>query len=158
MLSNVYDDLDRNGYTMTPANGKRPMGSGWQHRNNDPTWKRTAADKNVGIVLSDKLIAIDIDILHEDLARAVLTSAQSAFGFAPVRIGNKPKCLMMVRVSEPMTKHKIKFSFDGLENPAVEILANGQQFIAYGIHPDTGSPARTNYGGVPSPQVGMSVL
>lgn len=140
MLSNVYDDLDRNGYTMTPANGKRPMGSGWQHRNNDPTWKRTAADRNVGIVLGEKLIAIDIDIFHEDLARSVLNSAQFAFGFAPVRIGNKPKCLMMVRVSEPMTKHKIKFSFDGLENPAVEILANGQQFIAYGIHPDTGKP------------------
>lgn len=140
MLSNVYDDLDRNGYTMTPANGKRPMGSGWQHRTNDPTWKRTAADRNVGIVLGEKLIAIDIDILHEDLARSVLNSAQFAFGFAPVRIGNKPKCLMMVRVSEPMTKHKIKFLFDGLENPAVEILANGQQFIAYGTHPDTGKP------------------
>lgn len=140
MLSNVYDDLDRNGYTITPANGKRPMGSGWQHRANDPSWKRLAGEKNVGIVLGEKLIAIDIDIFNEDLARSVLISAQTEFGFAPVRIGNKPKCLMMLQVSEPMTKHKIKFSFDGLENPAVEILANGQQFIAYGTHPDTGKP------------------
>lgn len=140
MLSSVYDDLDQNGYTITPANGKRPLGNGWQHRENDPSWKKYAADKNVGIVLGDRLIAIDIDILNEDMAKSVLASAQSAFGFAPVRFGNKPKCLMLIRINEAMTKHKIKFKFDGLENPAVEILANGQQFIAYGIHPDTKKP------------------
>jgi hypothetical protein len=140
MLSSVYDDLDKNGYTITPANGKRPLGNGWQHRENDPSWKKYAADKNVGIVLGDRLIAIDIDILNEDMAKSVLASAQSAFGFAPVRFGNKPKCLMLIRINEAMTKHKIKFKFDGLENPAVEILANGQQFIAYGTHPDTKKP------------------
>jgi hypothetical protein len=140
MLSSVYDDLDRNGYTITPANGKRPLGNGWQHRENDPSWKKYAADKNVGIVLGDRLIAIDIDILNEDMAKSVLASAQSAFGFAPVRFGNKPKCLMLIRINEAMTKHKIKFKFDGLENPAIEILANGQQFIAYGTHPDTKKP------------------
>ena len=140
MLSSVYDDLDRNGYTITPANGKRPLGNGWQHRENDPSWKKYAADKNVGIVLGDRLIAIDIDIANEDIVKSVLTNAQLTFGFAPVRFGNKPKCLILVSVSEPMTKHKIKFKFDGLENPAVEILANGQQFIAYGTHPDTKKP------------------
>ena len=109
MLSSVYDDLDRNGYRITPANGKRPLGAGWQHRENDPSWKKYAADKNVGIVLGERLIAIDIDIQNEDIAKSVLVSAQLKLGFAPVRFGNKPKCLMLVGVSEPMTKHKIKF-------------------------------------------------
>lgn len=93
MLSSVYDDLDRNGYTITPANGKRPLGNGWQHRANDPSWKKYAADKNVGIVLGDRLIAIDIDIANEDIAKSVLTNAQLTFGSAPVRFGNKPKML-----------------------------------------------------------------
>ena len=109
MLSSVYDDLVGNGYRITPANGKVPMGSGWQNRENNAVWKSQCGDKNVGIVLGDRLIAIDIDIPNEAIAKSVLVSAQFAFGFAPVRFGNKPKCLMLISVSEPMTKHKIKF-------------------------------------------------
>ncbi len=48
-----------------------------------------------------------------------------------VRIGPAPKRLLVYRAVQP---------FAGFKYPTIEVLGMGQQFIAYGVHPDTGQP------------------
>ena len=138
MLSKVYDDLKQNGYTMTPTNGKRPFLDNWQRTGNDDNWVTKYPRSNVGIVLGTQLIGIDIDIDNEDLANKVVKSAIKTFGIAPQRVGNAPKVLLLYRLVGSTSKRVVKFELEGSERPKVEVLANGQQFVAYGIHPDTG--------------------
>src|SRR5262249_38389137 len=57
-----------------------------------------------------------------------------------VRIGMPPKRLIPFRCETPFKKMAVSFkSTDGVTHK-VEVLGNGQQFIADGIHPDTCNP------------------
>ena len=140
MLANVYDQLNENGFTITPARGKAPVGTNWQNRPNDDSWVEKFANFNVGIVLGTSLAAIDIDILDESLARDIKSSCYSTLGLSPTRYGKRPKSLIVYRIEGGIKKRKVKFDLAGYENTAVEVLGDGQQFIAYGIHPDTQQP------------------
>ena len=76
-----------------------------------------------------------------------------------VRIGRAPKRAIPFRTSEPFKKRKIIFAETtpgaGLEG--IELLGDGQQFVAHGIHPDTqseyvwigGSPTTVRYDELP---------
>jgi len=139
MLANVYDRLNENGFTITPARGKAPFLKGWEHLENNDEWVDKFANYNVGIVLGDELVAIDIDITDEKLSAVIRASCHETFGLSPTRYGKRPKSLVLYRVFEGIKKRKVKFDFNGVTNNAVEILGNGQQFIAYGVHPDTGN-------------------
>ncbi len=78
-----------------------------------------------------RVIGVDIDILDNSLALRVKQVFIDRLGFTPLqRVGKAPKVLLVYRVSSPMTK---------LSLHPIEVLASGQQFVAYGIHPDTGS-------------------
>ena len=58
--------------------------------------------------------------------------AKRMLGDTPaVRIGRAPKRLLVYRAAQP---------FKGFKYPPIEVLGLGQQFIAYGIHPDTAQP------------------
>ena len=48
-----------------------------------------------------------------------------------MRVGRWPKRLLVYRTLEPFPKLKI---------PGLEILGAGQQFVAFGVHPDIGQP------------------
>ena len=50
-----------------------------------------------------------------------------------IRIGRAPKRLLVYRAAEP---------FAGFKYPPIEVLGLGQQFVAYGLHPDTGRALR----------------
>ena len=66
-------------------------------------------------------------------------------GSAPVRIGAAPKRLLLYRTDAPFPKMRSRaFTLPG-DKPGdkahqIEILGDGQQFVAYGIHPGTGRP------------------
>ncbi len=98
-----------------------------------------AFNHGVGIICGD-VIAIDIDCNNEDLAMAMETHCLTVIGAAPVRVGKSPKRLLVYRASAPFLKGKLDLFNEAGEKAAVEILAAGQQFVAYGIHPDTGKP------------------
>ena len=57
-------------------------------------------------------------------------------------IGQAPKTLLVYRTNHPFSKiQTTELFFPGDEKATkVEILAAGQQFVAHGIHPDTGEP------------------
>lgn len=128
------------GWDTTPLNGKIPVIKGWQKRPRSALKFDQFPDANIGIILGGKhnIFAVDIDVLDEDAARLMRTTTEQFFGTAPERIGKRPKTLLVYRCTQPI--HKIKSSiFDVAgQECSIEILAEGQQFCASGIHPDTG--------------------
>jgi hypothetical protein len=89
-------------------------------------------ESGIGIA-AGKVIGIDIDVLQsKEVAEKIEGLAKRMLGDTPaVRIGHAPKRLLVYRAVQP---------FGGFKYPPIEVLGVGQQFIAYGIHPDTGKP------------------
>jgi len=130
--------LSELGYDVTPLRGKIPLLTGWQKRPAAALQFEKFKDANIGVILggAHNLIAIDIDVLHADVADLIRREAVNVFGTAPERIGSAPKTLLVYRCTESV--HKIKTSiFEINGDSSVECLAEGQQFVASGIHPDT---------------------
>lgn len=89
-------------------------------------------EAGIGIA-AGRVIGIDIDIRHSpELAHQIEALARQMLGDTPaLRIGQAPKRMLVYRSQEP---------FKGFRYPPIEVLGLGQQFIAYGIHPETGEP------------------
>ena len=127
--------------------GKQPRGC-WREaaKRNPPdavTRAPYAGATNTGISCEDEIIGADVDVPVQDLADQVVVVAEARFGITPlVRIGLAPKILLVYR-APPAAFGKIQttelFLPDGTKLK-VELLANGQQFVVDGIHPDTGKP------------------
>ena len=127
------------GYDITPLKGKRPFLTGWQTRPEIATDFKKYGDSNIGLLCGGKnnIVAVDVDVKHEGAAAILRTLCEDQMGSAPERIGAAPKTLFVYRCSEPFFKVKTAvFDIDG-EDACVEILAEGQQFVASGKHPDT---------------------
>lgn len=93
-------------------------------------WRRWPSC-GVGIA-TGSIVGIDIDILDAALAIQLADLATSMLGDTPcLRIGRAPKRLLVYRAAMP---------FAGRKWLPLEILASGQQFVAYAVHPDTGQP------------------
>ncbi|MDO9713756.1 bifunctional DNA primase/polymerase, partial [Paracraurococcus lichenis] len=127
------------GYSPIPLEGKAAFLKGWQRRLvPDLAWIAAQVSAhpacNVGIVCG-QLAGVDIDVLDPDLAYRLDALAVARLGEGPLRIGRWPKRLRVYRLTEPMPKMAA-----GIKGAAVEVLASGQQFAAYGIHPDTRQP------------------
>jgi Family of unknown function (DUF5906)/Bifunctional DNA primase/polymerase, N-terminal len=155
--------LHRNGYHPTPVishdqpvkrPGKQPAIPRWQKAVADEAeiagWSdqggsRTAA--NTGLLTGD-IAGIDIDVPDAALVAEVRALVESVLGPTPlVRFGATPKSLLVYRVAIPavpvMTKIMTPelFLADGTKLQ-VEVLGQGQQFVGFGIHPDTKQPYR----------------
>jgi hypothetical protein len=88
------------------------------------------------------VVGIDIDVLDVTLSANLVARAQELFGETPLRrIGRAPKILLLYRVETPHNKlATADLLFDDGSKAKVEILAEGQQFVAFGTHPDTRAP------------------
>lgn len=146
--------LIANGYQIVPISvgDKRPVLKDW------PNLKLTngafvemanrRSRDGVGI-LTKYTPAVDIDILDEALATSMGSFVERLLGRAPMRIGKAPKRLYIFKTSEPFDKITSAWFIDP-KNPTksdgkalkqrVEILGDGQQFVAFHTHPDTGKP------------------
>lgn len=86
----------------------------------------------IGIGCGRTVIGVDLDILDAGLAIKVQELAVQMLGPTPaVRVGQRPKALLVYRVAEP---------FRSIIRRPIEVLGEGKQFVAYGIHPKTGQP------------------
>jgi len=96
--------------------------------------------------------AIDIDILVPDAAGAVEQLVRDRFdehGKILVRIGKAPKRAIPFWTDTPFKKITANLiAPDGLKCQKIEFLGDGQQFVAFGIHPETGKPFEW-FGGEP---------
>lgn len=144
-----------NGFAIIPieVGTKGPKTEGWQERfaKDRATYDRMArendADCGIGIVTRD-FPAVDIDCKDEQVVRRMVAWLKDNLGEAPERIGSAPKTLLVYRTDEPFFR-VASAAFRDPENPEfnkdgkpkgqrLEVLANGQQFVAYHVHPETG--------------------
>ncbi len=125
---------------------KRPMGDKWQTLAqtdppavvvNDPN----PAALGTGIACG-KFAPLDIDILDQSLVDRLVHFAEIMLGVTPLlRIGRAPKTLLGYRAVVPFRKmHTPEFTLPDGSRGKVEVLAQGQQVVADGIHPDTHKP------------------
>ena len=138
MIKQYFDTLDANNYTILPCNGKIPIISNWTTAINDENWKELYPNKNIGILISDKLLAIDVDITDEECAIAVGQSIITKFGKnLPTRVGMIPKHLFLFKCADGkiITKIVVNLKSPTDEKHIIEILGYGQQFIGFGKHP-----------------------
>lgn len=155
-LSDLRLALHRNGYRPVPvagahlamkSAGKRPLMKGWEticaaaEEAEITRWTRAQRNcTNTGL-LCGEIVGLDIDVPVAALAAELEALARQMLGDTPLkRIGSAPKLLLAFRASQV---------FDKIQTPElllpddtavrVEVLATGQQFVAFGVHPTTRS-------------------
>lgn len=137
--------LHQHGYNVLPVKPslKRVVIEGWSRLETSAEDIRGWAangykNGNIGITTRDTP-AVDIDVYDDSVAQEMEAWIAQQFGDAPVRVGRAPKRLMLFRTDEPFRKLQATFT-DGKTDHKLEILGSGQQFVAFGIHPDTKRP------------------
>jgi Bifunctional DNA primase/polymerase, N-terminal/Primase C terminal 1 (PriCT-1) len=141
--------LARAGFSPIPISGKRPVLERWQDKH------QTTADEvalwaqlypaaiNTGI-LTRWAPTLDIDVLDDEAASAVEALVRERFderGRILVRFGRPPKRAVVFRTDKPFKKILVKLTApDGRADQQLELLGDGQQLVARGIHVDTGKP------------------
>lgn len=103
-------------------------------------WSRKYPRANIGIQ-TRHTPAIDIDVYDARIAAEMEAWVLDHLSDrAPVRVGQAPKRLLLFRTDTPFRKLKHAYVDGNGTKHAVEILGEGQQFVAFGIHPDTKRP------------------
>jgi archaellum biogenesis ATPase FlaH len=106
-----------------------------------PRWQ--AMEAGIGIKTGGGIVAIDADTLSNEHARIIRDTIERRMGRLPCRIGNFPKALYLIGLTEPMKYTRVEFGDlgrNGRLKDRVEILSDGRQFVAHGIHPGTRQP------------------
>jgi hypothetical protein len=138
--------LRDNGYSPLPIVGKKPSPTAWQLklRVSDDELKKWNLEypgaTNTGIIT--RLVpTLDIDIRDQvaaDAAEAFVVDRYAQYGTILVRTGEAPKrCIPFRRIGKAFRKICVELIANDSEHK-IELLANGQQFVVDGIHPDTG--------------------
>jgi hypothetical protein len=129
------------------SRARTASGSGFDwlpHEADDRDVERWGAmSAGAGIKTGQGLILIDADTSDKAHAALIQQCVTNKLGVLPTRIGNFPKAGYLVRVSEPIRYCRIDFGPLTERNQPrdrVEILSDGRQFVAHGIHPKTKAP------------------
>lgn len=147
--------LVRQGYQVIPIplGSKGPELKDWRNR-----WPQTPADAEAmaarhrtdGLgILTNHTPAVDIDVLDAGLVAQMSEFVRDNCGEGLLRIGKAPKALFLFATDTPFAKIT-SASYIDPANPTradgkplkqrIEVLGEGQQFVAFHIHPETGKP------------------
>ncbi len=138
------------GKTPSRYNAEREVSGigGWTQIEATPAMlKAWAAEPDYGICLQTRAVrAFDIDVDDRAKAKAITDTLFDILGYRmPMRIrANSGKRLIPIIARGAMSKRTVK-----VDGGMIELLATGQQFIAFGTHP---SGAR--YEWTPGPHIG----
>ena len=137
------------GFEPIPCLGKRPVLSNWPAVQIDidalAGWSTAYPDATNTGIRTKHTPAVDIDVQDSDIAEQLEQELRALFPQQPllVRFGMAPKRLIPFRCEMPFTKIRIQFKAPDADTiHQVEVLGDGQQFIAEGLHPDTRKPYR----------------
>jgi len=132
------------GYSPVPIRpgAKAPMIDGWQAEHPPDHYLPEGADWGTGI-LTATCPALDLDIRDRELVRILIDVAGEMLGPSPFRVGAPPKALLPFSTAEPFDKVSGRWwglPGDNWRDPdysphRIEILCDGQQFLAYAKHP-----------------------
>lgn len=155
-MPNYFKDkaaaLAANGYLPIPIKPgtKKCQEPKWPNFRFAPKDAEVYANYGIGLLCGQgeyPLMAIDCDTTDPVL----LDRLRYALGDTITRVGRAPRILYLFAAEragiEKMSS--AKFVDEKGEKHQVEILGAGQQFVAYGIHPETGKPYKWTdaYGG-----------
>lgn len=136
-----------NGYHIVPirVGGKSPGFDGWEKsratKDQLKEWLENGYRKSGVGILTKNTPAIDIDVRDEAVALKMEAYVREHFGGTLMRIGMAPKRLFVFRCDTPFRKMRTTVRLDEWkEKQQIEVLGEGQQFVAYHKHPDTGKP------------------
>src|SRR5262249_43946909 len=97
-------------------------------------------------VLTFNMPTLDADILDEAAAKACEEFVRDRYedaGHVLTRVGKPPKFAIPFRTEEPFKKIVVNLiAPDGSEGQKIEFLADGEQVVVAGIHPETKEPYR----------------
>ena len=134
------------GFMPIPVIGKKPAFEKWQTKTetNDgelDIWANMYPGATGTGMLTRYLPTLDIDIKNPEAAEAVEQFVRDRFedaGIVLVRFGNKPKRAIPFRTATPYKKITVNLiAPDKSVDQKLELLADGQQVVAFGTHPDT---------------------
>lgn len=134
--SQIATRLIENGYRPVPCVGKRPIHKDWTASAFKP--EDFTETPSVGIKTGQGIAFIDIDVTHPEASVAIAAEWVRRHPEGLQRTGLAPKTGFLV-ASDIGRKAEVKLPDLG-EKDKIEILADGQQFIAYGLHPATEKP------------------
>lgn len=134
---------------------KRPFGAKWEQKTHGPKTIAKAIEAgrgNFGVGIKTKLTPlVDIDCYDEALVEHMRQFAEELIGPTLERTGQAPKLGMLYRADKPFPKTQSAFFIDDEGRPVkLEVLGEGQQFVAFHIHPDTGKPYKWKDGITPA--------
>ncbi|MBR0695866.1 bifunctional DNA primase/polymerase [Bradyrhizobium lablabi] len=147
-IADLRRSLCEQGYHHIPVLDKGPRIPGWAKKRItasqvDGYLRQHPDHVRTGILCGNDLVAIDIDAPTEAVSEKLierLTEIVPAAELAPRRTGKAPKCLFLFRATEPGDKSVTpEFMIEGAKHQ-VEVLRDGQQFVAFGDHVETGKP------------------
>ncbi len=135
------------GFPVIPirARSKLPSIANWQNKEatgEDLEQWSSVPECGVGIQ-TGRICAIDIDCPDTDIVAGVVKFCFNEFGEVPRRGGANGHELLVYRSADPGRRKQVSAKFGdplGGSPYKVEVLGKGQQFVAYGIHPDTNEP------------------
>lgn len=146
-----------NGYEIIPIKPgtKRPPFDEWEDiRANEKQlqrWLDHGRERNGVGILTRKTPLVDIDCRDPRIVKKMIRFTEELLGETLQRVGQAPKTGLVYRTAEPFRKVNSKTFIDP-DNPVddsgktlgqkLEVLGDGQQFVAYAIHPDTQEPYR----------------
>jgi Bifunctional DNA primase/polymerase, N-terminal len=143
----VRNALLQAGHFPIPCIGKRPVPKAWTNirasYEDIARWSiEYAFAANTGI-LAFRTPAIDVDVCEPSVADNIEEFVRKQFSCTDCflkRIGRPPKRLFPFRTISPFGKIKSSIFFSTPDmGHHVEVLADGQQYVVCGDHPETGA-------------------
>jgi hypothetical protein len=135
--------LVENGYRPLPCIGKKPTLTGWtSERDLSPETIARYSGPDTGVECG-LLVGFDVDIDDPEPVATIISSIEDwagASGKVLKRRGRRPRVLVPFRTTQEFRKLVQWFRAPNGTYQKIEVLAKGQQFLAYGVHEDTGEP------------------
>lgn len=138
-----------NGYAICAIRPgeKRPYGKDWEAQKFGPKTLAGFIDEGRGDfgvgIKTARTPGVDIDCYDVAIVEHMKAFVTDLLGDTLERVGLAPKTLLVYRCKTPFPKTQSKVFLDDHDRPVkLEVLADGQQFVALHVHPDTEKPYR----------------
>jgi hypothetical protein len=136
-----------NGYVPLPSTGKRVLLPGWTTVAVDSiaieSWQQRPGETNTSIRTKHTPV-IDNDVFDPVVADEIELAAWEVIGLDSgtliTRTGEAPRRAIICRTDAPFKKKVVAFRSPDDKEQKLEILGDGQQLVAFGIHPITRKP------------------
>jgi hypothetical protein len=142
------------GYLPIPLHGKIPPQREWQKTESVTSamldmWDKSWPDADNTGCLTRRMPTLDCDILDAAAAKACQDFVRERYGLVLIRIGKAPKFAIPFRCATPFKKIVVNLiAPDESEGQKIEFLADGEQVVVAGTHPETGLAYHWSNGGL----------